>query len=330
MTSDGGSLDTGSAMKFVNDECSGQCSCSAADFPTPAPPAPTPPPTPYPPGMKPPRADQYFILLGDWGATEWTRTNWRSKAGNAQTRVADRMKQYVRDNSKKLAFIASLGDNFYEGVGGDGQEWQESWKNFYDELTDVPWYATLGNHDFNKQDLKLGFGGGKGNQLNDGKSVRSNFYLPDYNYHVERPELKLEIISVDQNHASKHDRRTCQWAGHFQEGSCDWRHLEAKQTEGEELIKQRAIASRDDTTYLIIQHYPKSNGRVQKIWQENNGKGHLISAFGHDHDCNEGGTSISNGGILSGGGGGYGGKYCFVVVHLNDDETVRLETIRVD
>jgi len=284
--------------------------------------------------MKAPRADHYFILLGDWGATHWTRTDPQSLAGNAQTRVADRMKQYVRDNSKKLAFIASLGDNFYEGVGGDGQEWQESWKNFYNELTDVPWYATLGNHDFNKRDMKLGCGGGKGNQLNDGKSVRSNFYLPDYNYHVERPELKLEVISVDQNYASKHDGRTCQWPGHFQDGStCDWRHLQAKQTEGEELLKRRARVSRDDTTYVIIQHYPCRNEHVREIWRDNGGKGHLVSAYGHDHYCDDSGTLQSKGGGLSGGGGGYGdrgtAKYCFVVVHLNDDASVSFETINV-
>jgi len=322
MSSDGGSLDTGAAMEFVNAECDGQCSCTWADFPTPAPTAPTPVPTPYPPGMKPPRTEHYFILLGDWGSTEWTRSNSGGKAGDAQRRVANRMREYVKGQSKKLAFICALGDNFYGGMDGNGNVWQSSWKDYYHELTDVTWYATLGNHDFNHADKVLGHGGGQANQLGgggEGKSIRANYYIPDHNYYKEIPELNIEVISVDQNHEA---------GGYIQDGSTSWNHLERVRREGEDLIRQRARVSRDDTTYMLIQHYPGRNDHVRKIWGDSGGKGKLISAFGHDHNCNDLGGDWGAS-ILSGGGGGYGGSYCFVVVHLNEDTSVHLETIRV-
>lgn len=91
------------------------------------------------------------------------------------------------------------------------------------------------------------------------------------------------------------------------------------------MIKERAKVSRDDTTYLIIQHFPASDKHVKGIWTSNGGKGTLISAFGHDHNCWE-----SGGSVLAGGGGGYGGTYCFVAVHLNDSGgSVKIDIIKV-
>jgi hypothetical protein len=262
------------------------------------------------------RSDAYFLLIGDWGATDWTRN--QGGAGNAQRRVADRMKDYVKKETKNLLFVGALGDNFYGGVGGGDGTWRESWTGFYGELTDVPWYATLGNHDFSHADIKLGCpsSGTKGNQLDNGQSIRTNYNMPDHNYYKEFPDVRVEIISVDQNYNG---------AGHFAGGSVCWDHIDRKRQEGEKLLRERAKVSRDDTTYLIIQHYPSRNDHVKGIWRGSGGKGTLISAFGHDHNCWESGESI-----LSGGGGGYGGSYCFVAVHLNDHGgSVRKEVIKV-
>merc|ERR1712070_53504 len=109
-------------------------------------------------------------------------------------------------------------------------------------------------------------------------------------YHKEFPDVKFEIISVDQNHGAN---------AHFQGGSTCHGHMSAKKQEGENLIKERARVSRDDTTYLLMQHYPFRNDHVRRIWRDNGGRGTLISAYGHDHNCKVDGTSI-----LSGGGGG--------------------------
>jgi tartrate-resistant acid phosphatase type 5 len=51
----------------------------------------------------------------------------------------------------KAAFVVSVGDNFYErGVTSlDDPHWQQSFETVYDAPSlQVPWYVTLGNHDY--------------------------------------------------------------------------------------------------------------------------------------------------------------------------------------
>lgn len=76
-----------------------------------------------------------------------------------QTAVADliRRKRYeLQEEGKKLRFVAAAGDNFYfDGLrnhsDGGSEQW-ERWKHVYAGLTDVPWLAAFGNHDFGDGD----------------------------------------------------------------------------------------------------------------------------------------------------------------------------------
>lgn len=79
-----------------------------------------------------------FLALGDWGM----------KGEYYQKSVAKGMDQYISQN--KVDFILTLGDNFYaDGVKSvHDNHFYESWKNIYSFHEKLPWYITLGNHDY--------------------------------------------------------------------------------------------------------------------------------------------------------------------------------------
>lgn len=80
-----------------------------------------------------------FIAIGDWGRS----------GTKHQDEVAYQMG--IWGESKKINFVISLGDNFYDhGVSStEDPLWQTSFENIYVlPSLYVPWYAVLGNHDY--------------------------------------------------------------------------------------------------------------------------------------------------------------------------------------
>lgn len=80
-----------------------------------------------------------FLVLGDWGAG----------GRGCQSAVASRMAAYA--GGQGLDFVISTGDNFYErGVRSvEDEAWERSFEAVYrDPALQVPWYAVLGNHDY--------------------------------------------------------------------------------------------------------------------------------------------------------------------------------------
>lgn len=80
----------------------------------------------------------YFIAIGDQG-----------KGGEDQRHVAELMNEKARNDS--LHFVITLGDNFYnDGVTSVYDiQWLQKFENMYDlPHLDVPFYASLGNHDY--------------------------------------------------------------------------------------------------------------------------------------------------------------------------------------
>ena len=80
-----------------------------------------------------------FLVVGDWGRD----------GKHYQFHVARQMAL----EAKRLdgRFIVSTGDNFYNlGVSGDeDKQWETSFENIYVEPElQIPWYVTLGNHDY--------------------------------------------------------------------------------------------------------------------------------------------------------------------------------------
>ena len=80
-----------------------------------------------------------FAVIGDWGR--------RGRPDQAE--VAKQMGIACQKAGAK--FVISVGDNFYEdGVTSiDDSHWQQSFERVYAAPSlQVPWYVTLGNHDY--------------------------------------------------------------------------------------------------------------------------------------------------------------------------------------
>lgn len=90
------------------------------------------------PARNPDEKYVYFIAIGDQG-----------KGGEDQRHVAELMNEKARNDS--LHFVITLGDNFYnDGVTSvDDIQWVEKFENMYNlPYLNVPFYASLGNHDY--------------------------------------------------------------------------------------------------------------------------------------------------------------------------------------
>lgn len=255
------------------------------------------------------RSNNYFIIMGDWGATG----SGERGLPHCQKRVAAMMKDYVKqqkDAGKTLLFIASLGDNFYGQVRSDLRMFKRAWRDMYgsDLTTRYPWLTTLGNHDYGKNDPRLGSPSSSvkvhgqnygGLQLNSDKnhgkrpSYTKMFWQPDYNYHYSLPAVGLEVISVD----------------------CDSAHPQPRgiKNSGKALLRWRGKKT-EAKNVLIINHYVKKS--LIDEFRKGGSKAEVFLAGGHNHK-----RVISGETILSGHGGGRpssGSTYGFVAVRLKD------------
>jgi tartrate-resistant acid phosphatase type 5 len=81
-----------------------------------------------------------FLAIGDWGVD----------GEQDQTAVARRMANAAKTLSPR--FTLAVGDNFYnDGVmSANDSRWRTSFEDIYFQRSlQVPWYAVLGNHDYN-------------------------------------------------------------------------------------------------------------------------------------------------------------------------------------
>jgi len=85
-------------------------------------------------------AEQSFLVIGDWGDPS---TRIQRSVASTMGRVAASMQS---------DFVISTGDNFYRnGVRSTHDpQWRESFEDIYSASSlQIPWYAVLGNHDYN-------------------------------------------------------------------------------------------------------------------------------------------------------------------------------------
>ena len=341
---------------------------AAAPAPPAPPTPPTPPPTPPPPssyrshydGNNPlriapdaaRRSNNYFLIIGDWGRSGGPTS------GDCMDGVAAMMKAYAAKQAaagKTLLFIAAVGDNFYWTGVDPATSWTTQWAQPYgtndpsSPLYKVPWLAVHGNHDLGDGDPhafcpdvapKANIEGQNyaGQQLNadrnptrpaDGSTA--HYWLPDFNYHYEIPELSLEVIAIDTNandvgglggDASGHAAAFAGCGG--QDKVQAW--LDMVSSGGEDLLRARA-ANGTATSTVIIQHYPGQCKRgVFEGALPGGRRTQTLCAFGHTHDQQCVAANGPNGtcsDVLTGGGGGCCGPAVnlagFTAVALNDD-----------
>lgn len=79
-----------------------------------------------------------FIVLGDWG----------EKGNFFQKQVAKSMKEFML--KEKIDFILTAGDNFYQDGVSDYNDnhFKNSFEDIYPFAQSIPWFITLGNHDY--------------------------------------------------------------------------------------------------------------------------------------------------------------------------------------
>ena len=80
-----------------------------------------------------------FLVLGDWG-----------RFGSDNQLLVSRAMQSLT-LSRPIDFVLTVGDNFYEDgvIGLDDPHWWTSFEEpYYWDGLRLPWYATLGNHDY--------------------------------------------------------------------------------------------------------------------------------------------------------------------------------------
>ncbi|HXF10962.1 MAG TPA: tartrate-resistant acid phosphatase type 5 family protein [Desulfuromonadaceae bacterium] len=86
-----------------------------------------------------PSAALNFLVFGDWGR----------QGEPDQAQVAEQMGKVAHDMDAK--FVISVGDNFYDNGVASTQDkhWRKSFEEVYTAPSlQVPWYVTLGNHDY--------------------------------------------------------------------------------------------------------------------------------------------------------------------------------------
>jgi tartrate-resistant acid phosphatase type 5 len=122
-----------------------------------------------------------FAVIGDWGR----------QGSPSQRQVARQMG--IACEREKPAFVVSVGDNFYErGVTSlDDSHWQHSFETVYDAPSlQVPWYVTLGNHDYaGLCEPQLEYG-----------DTHSRWIIPARYYsqvHQVTPAMQLECFFLD-------------------------------------------------------------------------------------------------------------------------------------
>jgi hypothetical protein len=265
------------------------------------------------------------------------------------------MKQYVQNQAalgKTLLFIAAVGDNFYWS-GQDGSKWSSQWDDVYGHtdqnspLYDIPWLTVLGNHDIGASDpylacpsvAKYASMGGQdygSRQFNKDKNYERpdwtrKYWMPDYNWHYEIPQIGVEVVGVDTNGDHIDDLNGAGHAGAVFD-PCGGRDnvqgfLGMIKNSGDDMLQCRAEKG-TASTVLVMQHYP-SNGQdvLNKFSNALQRDARVLTAYGHDHEQKCDGTDDQGqcNVIMTGSGGGccdgdlpqnHAG---FTAIHLTED-----------
>jgi len=204
-----------------------------------------------------------------------------------------------------------------------------------------------GNHDYHKDPGSCSDKASDGAQVNGDIKDLSTFYMPDYNWYLEHPELQLEVVAMDLNNyqdgwnhkvkASQQNFADCQYTSC--KSSC-YSRLKKRSEQAFQLFKERSAAS-TAKNLLVFSHYP-----TDYFWDTSPGdassdfiaglkteKHHIEYFGGHRHNVDQKTLSIApNNNWLSGGGGGWGcdgSQQGFVVGEIAKDGTLTTRSVLV-
>ncbi len=204
-------------------------------------------------------AEVNLLVFGDWG----------SGGVPEQKEVAKQAASYAKTNGIKFDAALLLGDNFYKKMDGGIKDprWQTEFEQMYDkDILAMPFYAALGNHDYEekKSQTQLEY-----SRLNP----ESRWKMPAKWYRVSLPEKNplVTVLVLDSNYPRL--------------STNDW--------QSETTWLKTELARKDNATWTITTaHHPLytsgQHGDTKKIIAE---WGPLIKEAkldfylcGHDHD----------------------------------------------
>jgi len=271
-----------------------------------------------------------FLVIGDWG---WDQNaHGAVRSGDCQRGIADRMLKKM-EQLGDVKFVINVGDSFYpDGVTGKGDpQWFSKWRDVYDEkLRSVPWYSVYGNHDFHHDPGACSANVADGAQINGDITNSDYFYMPDYSWFIDHPELDLEVIALEMNHFESGGQEAHFWDCRLTpcEKSCK-EHANTRAVQSLRLFHNRLVDSKRKN-FLVFSHYPTDHFSAAPHFMaglRNSSNRHITYFGGHVHDVRQGDTTSIHPNVnwLSGGGGGWGcdgNNLGFVVGEISRDSKV--------
>ncbi|MBC8109597.1 MAG: metallophosphoesterase [Verrucomicrobia bacterium] len=166
-----------------------------------------------------------MLIVGDWG----------KNGQSGQQDVADWMGVAAAQIGAR--FVISTGDNFYPtGVAStDDPQWWFSFENVYrSHSLNVPWYAVLGNHDYN---------GNTKAQIDYGKkSMRWKMPAPYYTM----AQGNVRFVFID----------TCPFVKGYQNNRKSYPDLAAQDTTRQLQWIDSVLANSRETWKIVVGHHP--------------------------------------------------------------------------
>jgi hypothetical protein len=304
------------------------------------------------------RNNSFAFLVADFGLPPpGTGAMWGDTGECCQTNVADLMRAKraeLEAAGKSLLFVGAGGDNFYHSglldadKGGLGQ-WQR-WSQVYEGLSDVPWFAAMGTHDFGDSDLyatcpdkapRVHIGGQAyaSNQLDADKGGyrppignTNKYHMPDFNYRVTIDALNFELFAIDQNYGDVSGIGGNPSTHKLVDTTCGGgdtalgERLTAIGRSGEELLATSAAKGAKDPSQtrnvLVIQHYQNVCASLKAKFSGSMPAGEDVDFrcnFGHVHNTTcESGTDADCEFSMT---GAWAPKKCASICFFDPDRT---------
>lgn len=227
-----------------------------------------------------------FIVIGDWGM----------QGAPAQRRVAEQMDRLAA--KADIDFIVSTGDNFYPfGVRNVSDLlWRRSFEAVYSlpHMKDIPWYVTLGNHDyFGNFQAEIDYGREHANWI-----LPSNYYARDFKLGKNQ---QARLIFLDSSPYLKE----------YREHPELYHEIDRRDPDTETRWLKQQLDDNKPVWKLVFAHHPLytsgAHGNISELiraWSGLFQRYHVNAYFaGHDHHLEHIRTSGITQYFISGGGG---------------------------
>lgn len=270
-----------------------------------------------------------FLVLGDWGWDAYIHDT-SIPANSCQRAIADLMLVKMEELGD-VKFVINVGDSFYpDGLNvKEDPQWDLKWRNIYaKQLRSVPWYSVYGNHDYHHDPGACSSDPSVGLQINADIENKDVFFMPNYTYFVQHPELDLEVIGMDANNLVM---------GECLKGVCPaacQKNLGARGAQSMELFNRRLRES-SAKNLVAFSHYPSDFfwGNPGFLNQLRSQERDMAYFGGHRHNTDQRTTAKTGPhDWLVGGGGGWGCdgmEQGFVVVEIDQDFGMRSYSVLV-